>query len=242
MKSNHMKIFTLLASLLMIFALNACDLSGDGKDGTHSLRNLLNEGQPPVANAGIDQSAVAGDTVVLDGSKSYDPDGTIESYVWSFGDDLGNRTGATVTEIIPSDAASGDYVVTLTVTDNDGNTDSDTVTITVEGVEEEPVNTPPVANDKSVNIMCSSTVPEDIELTATDADGDALTYSIVTEPKYGTVTITGNIASYHINDDVDSINAMCEALETDTFTFKVNDGTVDSSPATVSITVVNEAT
>jgi len=146
MKSNHMKVFTIAITLLMIFTFNACDTEGDGENGAHSVRNLLNEGQAPVANAKVEQSVAAGDTIILDGSASYDPDGTIESYVWDLGE-LGTRNGETVTETIPSDAASGDYVVTLTVTDNNGNTDSDTVTITVEGVDDEPsTNRSPDAN------------------------------------------------------------------------------------------------
>ncbi|SFV52701.1 hypothetical protein MNB_SV-8-1364 [hydrothermal vent metagenome] len=146
MKSNYMKIFAILTALLMMFTLNACDPSGDGEDGAHSVRNLLNEGQAPVANAGADQSVVAGDTIVLDGSKSYDPDGTIDSYIWNLGD-LGTRTGETVTETIPGNAVSGNYVITLTVTDNNGNVDSDTITVVVEGVEDEPsTNKSPHAN------------------------------------------------------------------------------------------------
>ncbi|HHD78316.1 MAG TPA: PKD domain-containing protein, partial [Epsilonproteobacteria bacterium] len=96
--------------------------------------------------AGPDQTLAAGDTLTLSGSESYDPDGTIESYVWDLGE-LGRKTGETVTEPIPSDAASGVYTVTLIVTDNEGNTDSDTVAITVEGQEEESsLNQPPNAN------------------------------------------------------------------------------------------------
>ena len=142
MKQISFKILLILLGMTMVFSFNGCD--GDGKDGAHSQRNLVNEGEPPVADAGAAQTVVAGDTITLNGSASYDPDGTIESYVWNLGD-LGSKEGEIITEIIPDDTAAGAYTVTLVVTDNDGNTDSDTATITVESVDELD-NTAPVAN------------------------------------------------------------------------------------------------
>jgi PKD repeat protein len=56
--------------------------------------------------------------VTFDSSGSNDPDGTIASYAWDFGD------GTTSTEASPvhSYTAAGTYTVTLTVTDNGGGT------------------------------------------------------------------------------------------------------------------------
>ncbi|NIO80976.1 MAG: PKD domain-containing protein [Candidatus Aminicenantes bacterium] len=58
---------------------------------------------------------------------SSDPDGTIVSWFWDFGD------GNTSTQQNPSHtyAASGTYTVTLTVTDNDGASDSISKIVTV---------------------------------------------------------------------------------------------------------------
>ena len=55
----------------------------------------------------------------FDGSGSADPDGTLSTYAWSFGD------GTSSAEVSPSHtfAADGTYPVTLTVTDNQGKTD-----------------------------------------------------------------------------------------------------------------------
>jgi hypothetical protein len=81
--------------------------------------------QPPVATAGPDQN-VTDMIVLLDGSASYDPDGTIVSYEWS---EWGSRiAGDQITEVI---FAVGSHIVTLTVTDNDGATATDTVIIEV---------------------------------------------------------------------------------------------------------------
>ncbi|MCD4810439.1 MAG: tandem-95 repeat protein, partial [Methanosarcinales archaeon] len=106
---------------------------------------------------------------------------------------------------------------------NDGTVDSNTATvsITVTGV-----NNVPVASDQSVTTPEDTSV--DITLSATDADGDALTYSIVDVPSHGTVTLSGNTATY--TPDANYNGA-------DSFTFKANDGTVDSNTATVSMTV-----
>jgi len=83
---------------------------------------------PPVANAGPDTSAYTGEVVFFDGSSSSDPDGTIVSYAWDFGDGSPPAQGASVNHsyILP-----GIYTVTLTVTDNDGATATDTAIVTV---------------------------------------------------------------------------------------------------------------
>lgn len=40
----------------------------------------------PVADAGADHRAHIGESVTFDGGGSHDPDGTIVSYSWTFGD------------------------------------------------------------------------------------------------------------------------------------------------------------
>ncbi|MGH9557374.1 MAG: PKD domain-containing protein [Terriglobales bacterium] len=86
-----------------------------------------NGNQPPVANAGPDQTVIVGETVTLDGSGSHDPDGTIASFSWDFGD---NTTGSgDITTHTYS--AAGTYPVVLTVTDNAGASSTDTATVTV---------------------------------------------------------------------------------------------------------------
>lgn len=87
--------------------------------------------QPPVANAGPDQTVVASRksgkaTFTLDGRGSSDPDGTITSYVWTRGTNVVG-SGSTLT----LKRGPGTYTFTLTVTDNGGLTASDTVTVTV---------------------------------------------------------------------------------------------------------------
>jgi len=73
--------------------------------------------------------AKADDEVVFDGSASNDPDGTIVSHEWDFGD------GATLTETVPianhTYKEIGTYTVRLTVTDNDGLTNTTTKPINI---------------------------------------------------------------------------------------------------------------
>ena len=64
-------------------------------------------------------------TVTFNASQSYDPDGTIVSYYWDFGDGT-NASGEVVNHTYTS---AGTYTVVLTVTDNDGYTDGATVVI-----------------------------------------------------------------------------------------------------------------
>jgi PKD repeat protein len=85
-------------------------------------------GVPPTANAGPDLQVFAGDSVVFSGASSTDPDGTIESYSWSFGDGTPDGSGVTINHMY---AIPGLYTAVLTVTDNDGLINSDSLQVTI---------------------------------------------------------------------------------------------------------------
>jgi len=76
---------------------------------------------PPVADFSFSPSnPIVGDTVSFDASLSNDPDGSITSYAWNFGDgNVGNGQFVTHTY-----TTSGTHSVTLTVVDNDGAQDT----------------------------------------------------------------------------------------------------------------------
>jgi len=76
--------------------------------------------QPPVADAGGPYVGVAGSAVSFDASGSSDPDGTIFTYTWDFGDNT-TLGGETVQHTYTSGAK---YNVTLTVTDDSGTSTS----------------------------------------------------------------------------------------------------------------------
>jgi uncharacterized repeat protein (TIGR01451 family) len=101
---------------------------------------LAPENQSPKANAGPDRTLNEGDIVQFDGSSSYDPDGTIETYEWDFDSDDGlwwetgavvDATGPTPTHVFGDD---GVYTVILRVTDDASETSSDECIITVNNV------------------------------------------------------------------------------------------------------------
>lgn len=93
------------------------DVSNDGTGNyTASWTNNGSGNMSPVADAGGAYSGTIAQNVPFHGNNSYDTDGTIVSYSWSFGD------GGSASGINPTHAygANGSYTVTLTVTDNLG--------------------------------------------------------------------------------------------------------------------------
>jgi len=88
--------------------------------------HVIQPAYPPIADAGPDQTVHTGDDVLLDGSGSGDPDGSIESFTWEVDGQTLSGEFATVTF-----TDDGAYAVTLTVEDDMGLTDSDTCVITV---------------------------------------------------------------------------------------------------------------
>jgi hypothetical protein len=97
-----------------------------GRFGTISTAVLAGQNEAPTANAGVDQAARVGDTVVLNGSGSFDDNTATASleYAWSFVS-FPAGSNATFTEVntaTPSFTidASGTYEIELVVTDEGG--------------------------------------------------------------------------------------------------------------------------
>lgn len=72
-----------------------------------------------------------------------------------------------------------------------------------------------------------------VPLTGTDEDDDALTYEIIDEPTHGSAEVVGNKAVFSAIPN--------NFVGTTSFTYVANDGTEDSAPATVTVTVVKAA-
>lgn len=90
----------------------------------------------------------------------------------------------------------------------------------------EPTNTPPIAYTAAVTT--TQNTPVEIILRGFDLEGAPLTYSIINGPVNGTLSGTPPIVTYTPTENY---------VGSDTFQFTVNDGTNESAPATVSITV-----
>jgi hypothetical protein len=93
------------------------------------LRGVDDGGSAPVADAGADQivEAIAASgsiDVLLDGTGSFDPDGTIVSYEWVEG-----HTLLGTSDVLTVNLPYGEHVVTLTVEDDAGLISTDDVTI-----------------------------------------------------------------------------------------------------------------
>lgn len=86
-------------------------------------------------------------------------------------------------------------------------------------------NTAPTANAQSISTQEDTAV--NITLTASDPESNSLTY-IVTNPAHGSLSGTAPSLSYQPDNNYNG---------SDSFTFHVNDGSLDSNEATVSITV-----
>ena len=84
----------------------------------------------------------------------------------------------------------------------------------------------PVANAQSVSTNEDTALP--VTLTGSDANGHALTFSIVSNPSNGTLTGSGASRTYTPNANFNGA---------DSFTFRTTANSVNSTTATVSITV-----
>jgi len=104
--------------------------------------------------------------------------------------------------------------------------------IKIFSISNNSLNNAPVASNQSV--VVNEQISSIIILVGTDADQDSLVYSIVTAPSNGTAVLEGRVVTYTSSSDTEI---------SDAFTFKVNDGTVDSSVATItiSITAINDS-
>ncbi len=107
---------------------------------------------------------------------------------------------------------------------NDGHVDSIPAAVSINITD---VNDAPVATAQSVTVNEGNTVS--ITLTGSDIDGDTLNFAVATQPLHGTLTGTAPNLLYHPSANYNG---------NDQFTFRVNDGHVNSPAAVVSITVL----
>ena len=175
---------------------------------------------PPVANPQTVTTAEDTATgITLTGS---DAEGNPLTYSVASAPSHGTLSG-TAPNLIYTPAADFNGADSFTFKANDGTSDSATATV---GIAVTAANDPPVANDQSV--AAEQEIPVAITLTGSDVDGDALATVVVSEPTNGALSGTAPDLTY---------TPAAGYLGSDTFTFLVNDGTVDSAPATVSIAV-----
>ncbi len=127
-------------SATLVFELTVTDSSGQTATDTVVITVTITL-QPPVANAGENQSVTGGDQVTLNGSKSTSPNGGALSYAWV-------QTGGTPVILMGANTAQATFtapnqtqVLTfqLTVTDSQGLSDTATVTVSVTSKAQPPI-------------------------------------------------------------------------------------------------------
>jgi hypothetical protein len=191
------------------FTFKANDGRFDSNVATVSV-NITKVNDPPVA---FDASYTTSEGTSVNGTLGATDvdDNALKFFIVS----NGTKGSATITNsnsgaftYTPNPGASG--TDTFTFIANDGQSDSNVATITIVIVA---VSHPPTASNGT--LTTSEDAAATGTLVASDADGDALTFAIVA-------------FIYTPNSNANG---------TDTFTFKANDGQLDSSPATITVTI-----
>lgn len=183
----------------------------------------------PVANAGVAQSLVSSSLVTLDGSASSDANGDALTYFWSLTAKPAGSTAtlASASSVKPTFTAdvAGTYAATLTVNDGKANSASSTVTITVS-----VANATPVANaGPNQNIVAGSMATLDGSASS-DANGDPLTYAwaLTSKPAGSSATLVSPTSA--------KPSFTADITGTYVTTLVVNDGKINSSSSTVTVT------
>jgi len=199
-------------------------------DSSPDTMSLVTQNSRPVAQPGPDQTAHVTDTLTLDGSKSYDVDGDMLSFKWSF---LIKPAGSMTNLSDPSAIRPtftvdlpGAYILQLITSDGKLSSDPATMSVVTQ-------NSKPVANagpDQTVYV--GSTVALDGSL-AHDVDLDQMSYqwSLTAKPEGSMAAIfdpTSPSPTFH----VDLPGAYLAQLI-------VNDGNLSSDPDTVVVSTEN---
>lgn len=186
--------------------------------------------QPPVANAGPDQSVHVGTLVTLDASQSNDPDGTVQAYQWTM---TSKPSGSTATfsdptAVKPQFTADklGDYTIGLVVTDNDG-LKSQPASVTVHATNQKPIAN---AGPDQTGVIRGTTVHLDGS-SSMDPDNDALTYAWTITSQPSNVQLVGS----------DTVNPAFIPDKPGDYVMRlgVNDGYENGDAASVTISVIN---
>lgn len=191
---------------------------------------ITTQNSAPIADAGPDRAAIAGQLVTLDGTASSDVDGDPLSFRWS----LTTKPQDSATFLTDETTAQpsivvdqpGTYVVQLLVNDGIADSAPDTVTITTG-------NTPPVADagPDQQDVVAGTGVTLDASASS-DADDHPLTYAwvLLAQPAGSAAVLTGaTTASPAFTPDVAG-DYVAQLI--------VHDGFVNSQPDTVLVRVV----
>ncbi len=215
--SFNLSVPSTLARGSYTFSMLADGPGGDDASGTGTL--VVSNAAPTANGQSASTDEDTAKAITLSGS---DPDGDPLAYSIVAGPAHGTLSGsAPNVTYTPDPNYNGSDAFTFKA--NDGTVDSNTATVSI---TVNPVNDPPTADDQSTST--DEDTAKEIELVGHDIDGDTLAYAIVAGPAHGTLSGSAPNVTYTPDPNYNG---------SDAFTFKANDGTVDSNTATVSITV-----
>ncbi|MCM2566302.1 PKD domain-containing protein [Janthinobacterium kumbetense] len=194
----------------------------------------------PLANAGVAQNVLKGNTVILDGSASSDANGDALTYYWTLTYRPAGSTAtlSSATLVKPSFIAdkAGTYVATLRVWDATTSSDSMSVTITATST-----NAAPVANAGVDQRVLAGAYGVTLDgRGSSDADGDNLSY------KWTFISVPPNSMLQPFPGELYRSQAVsrfwANVPGTYVVSLVVNDGTVDSAPSTATIIAAASST
>lgn len=183
---------------------------------------------PPIANAGMDQTIKQGGTVRLDGSNSFDPVNHPLTYTWiaPAGITLNSNSDEKPTFFAPEVKEKTDYKFTLVVNNGAESSSPDQMVVTVL-----PLNEAPIANAGPNQLVNEGTTISLDGSGSLDPDNDSLTFTWIA-PDGITLSST--------HDKKPTFTSPGVMTNTDyTFTLIVNDGKADSKASIVTITVLD---
>jgi VCBS repeat-containing protein len=197
---------------------------------------VITEGDSTTINMSEDGSPTAFSLTL----HATDPEG--DTLTWSISTPAGHGTasasGTGASKAIgytPNANYNGTDSFVVQVSDGNGGSDTITVNVNIAAVDDAPV-----ASNASTTTNEDTAVT--VTLSASDIDSASLSFSVVGSPSHGTL---GTISAP--NCTANGAGSSCTATVTytptanyngpDSFTFKVNDGSLDSNVATVSITI-----
>ena len=147
--------------------VNAGDAATPTNGGSATKAVTLEDRPPTAAFSATPSTAPTGTSISFDGTASNDPDGTITSYSWNFGD----TTTGSGSIVGHSYSLAGIFTVTLTVTDNGGLTASTSSQVTI-------TDRPPVVSFTPSPSTATTGQVITLTITSSDPDGSITTTRI----------------------------------------------------------------
>lgn len=205
--------------MLLLGALSACDLTKFNKESLRKDENSASMNHVPTGSSqSVNIFYNSSTTITLNAT---DADHDVLSFSVVKEPVHGTLSG-TAPDLVYIPAHNYKASDSFIYKANDGVSDSDEFLVSINYV-----NQAPEAMEDS--IVSEEDASIEISLLASDPDNDLLSYTIMSGPTHGELTF--------LNDSTLTYTPVGDYHGTDSFTYRVDDGTADSNTATVNITV-----